>query len=682
MLKNILYVLVIGTCCQALAWTIGVSGFVLNDNLEPLPYATVTHPKTGSWVIADEEGRFLLQTAVEPYDSLVFYRYGYREKTLVTAGAKQLKISLQRDAIPMDVVEVKGQAIPGNTPWETVIVTETDQMNSLGVFQRVPGILLKTYGGRAGISNVGMDGGQAEHTKIVLDGIDLTSPQNGQTDLSEIPLVFFQQMFQSRYPSIDYGSGSMDGVIHLSPWFNRSFVNVATGTFGYKSASAGYRLAFPNTALQLIGGGFSSIEDYSFSLNDSTYNRENNGIEQTFFGGRVQFLQSRKTIIKTSLFLSSSDRGVAGSVSFPSPNANRKNTLSLVNATLIRILNSGHISIQVSRRANDEQYSDPDFAVNSRHEVSSQRLKMKWNRRLLKHLESNTTLELCNEMINSSDIGNRDRSLTAASVSLTYNVTPGFVVRPSFRRDVGESFRATTTDFNVQVKIPVLGQIRGRVGNGFRLPTFNDMYWPAGSYSAGNPDLNQEKSAYFSLGMERIFSKESRFGLEWRERRTNNLITWNAGDDFVWRPTNVAKALRKSYIISFRVPFMTQNLSVSGYLTGNETNDLTTDKALPYVPTHTGQLLLQYSWATGTLDIQTYYSSERNYSGYDDDYNPIDITLDPFTNVNLGLHLAMPGWNDLRLHFTFENLLDTDTSFFPEYPESGLRVNGGISILL
>ena len=150
-----MYVLVTGTCCQALAWAIGVSGFVLNDNLEPLPYATVTHPKTGSWVIADEEGRFLLQTAVEPYGSLVFYRYGYREKTLVTAGAKQLKISLQRDAIPMDVVEVKGQAIPGNTPWETVIVTETDRMSTMGVYHRIPGALLKTYGGRPGVSNVG-----------------------------------------------------------------------------------------------------------------------------------------------------------------------------------------------------------------------------------------------------------------------------------------------------------------------------------------------------------------------------------------------------------------------------------------------------------------------------------------------------------------------------------------------
>jgi len=144
----------------------------------------------------------------------------------------------------------------------------------------------------------------------------------------------------------------------------------------------------------------------------------------------------------------------------------------------------------------------------------------------------------------------------------------------------------------------------------------------------------------------------------------------------------VDETLRKSYSISFRAPFMTQNLSVSGYLTGNEMNDLASDKALPYVPTHTGQLQLQYSWATSTLDIQSYYSGERYYSGYDDDYNPIDITLAAFTNVSLGMHVAMPGWNALRLHFTVENMLGADTSFFPEYPEPGLRVNGGISILL
>ena len=677
-----MYVLVTGTYYQAIAWASGVSGFVLNDNFEPLPYATITHPKTGSWVIADEEGRFLLQTHVISGDSLIFSRYGYRNQFLVLTGAAQVHITLQREVIPMDGVEVQGQTLPNTTSWETVIVTETDRISTMGVYQRIPGALLKTYGGRGGISNVSLDGGQAEHTKIVLDGIDLTSPQNGQTDLSEIPQVFFQQMYQSRYVGTAFGSGAMDGVIQLRPWFNRSFLNAATGSFDFKSVATGYNLAHNKTSLQFIGGGYSSAEDYQFIYDDTTYNRDNNNMDQMFFGGRMQYQPSLKTIVKSSVFLSKSDRGVAGSISFPSPHAKRINTLNLVSASLVRLLPSGYLRIHISRRANDEQYTDPYLSDDSRHKVSAQALKLNYNQRLLKQLEAFTALELRSEMIKSNDVGNHNRILSAITVSLTYTVLPGVVIRPNLRVDGGSSFRETTSDLYVQTKVPVLGLIRGRVGNGFRLPTLNDLFWPTGSYTDGNPNLKYEQSAYFSFGMDHNFSNGSKVSLEWRERHTNNLITWTAGDDFVWRPMNVDETLRKSYSISFRAPFITKNLSVSGYLTGNKMNDLASDKALPYVPTNTGQLQLQYSWETSTLDIQSYYSGERYYSGYDDDYNPIDITLAAFTNVSLGIHVTMPGWNSLRLHFTVENMLGADTSFFPEYPEPRLRVNGGISILL
>ena len=682
MLKNILYVLVTGTYYQAIAWASGVSGFVLNDNFEPLPYATITHPKTGSWVIADEEGRFLLQTHVIAGDSLIFSRYGYRNQFLVLTGAAQVHITLQREVIPMDGVEVQGQTLPNTTSWETVIVTETDRISTMGVYQRIPGALLKTYGGRGGISNVSLDGGQAEHTKIVLDGIDLTSPQNGQTDLSEIPQVFFQQMYQSRYVGTAFGSGAMDGVIQLRPWFNQSFLNAATGSFDFKSVATGYNLAYNKTSLQFIGGGYSSAEDYQFIYDDTTYNRDNNNMDQMFFGGRMQYQPSLKTIVKSSVFLSKSDRGVSGSISFPSPHAKRINTLNLVSASLVRLLPSGYVRIHISRRANDEQYTDPYLSDDSRHKVSAQALKLNYNQRLLKQLEAFTALELRSEMIKSNDVGNHNRILSAISVSLTYTVLPDVVIRPNLRVDGGSSFRETTSDLYVQTKVPVLGLIRGRVGNGFRLPTLNDLFWPTGSYTDGNPNLKYEQSAYFSFGMDHNFSNGSKVSLEWRERHTNNLITWTAGDDFVWRPMNVDETLRKSYSISFRAPFITKNLSVSGYLTGNKMNDLASDKALPYVPTNTGQLQLQYSWETSTLDIQSYYSGERYYSGYDDAYNPIDITLAAFTNVSLGIHVTMPGWNSLRLHFTVENMLGADTSFFPEYPEPRLRVNGGISILL
>lgn len=660
----------------------GVSGFVLNENLEHLPYATISHPKSESWVIADEEGRFLLQAEVNAGDSLIFHRYGYRKIILISSGEKQMKIFMQRNAIPMDSIEVEGQNFPNTAPWEIIHITETDQMSSHGMFQRIPGSLLKTYGGRAGISNIGMDGGQSEHTKIVLDGIDLTSPQNGQTDLSDIPLAFFQQMFQSRSPGIDYGSGSMDGVIHLSPWFNRSYLNAAIGMFGFKSMSTGYRLTFPNTALQLIGGGFSSDEDYAFSFNDTTYNRDNNGIDQTFFGGRIQYLHSKKTIIKSSLFLTYSDRGVAGSVSFPSLNADRTNTLSLANATLIKLLNSGHISLQVSRRANDEQYSDPDVSINSRHEVSSHRLKMKWNQHFFEHLKAITSLEFYDEKIKSSDIGNRNRSTSAASVSLIYNVTPGFTFRPSIRGDWGESFKATTSDLNVQFDFPILGKINGRIGNGFRLPSFNDMYWPEGDYSIGNQNLNTEKSEYYSIGLERSFFKKGQIKFEWREKNTNNLITWAVGNDYKWSPINLNEVSRNSLNVSFSLPVLFKKLSVSGYLTQTKTKDKLTNKELPYIPEYTGNLMLLFSQANVLLDIQIFYNGKRYYNGYDSSFNLTEIDLDSFTDVTVGIHYRIPMYNNVRLHVTIDNLLDADTSFFPKYPEPDLRVNGGMSIQL
>ena len=104
-----------------------------------------------------------------------------------------------------------------------------------------------------------------------------------------------------------------------------------------------------------------------------------------------------------------------------------------------------------------------------------------------------------------NEVGNHNRTLSAVIASLTFTVLPSFFIRPNLRVDSGASFRETTTDLYVQTKVPVLGSIRGRMGNGFRLPTFNDLFWPTGSYAEGNPNLKSEQSNYFSFSME-VFS--------------------------------------------------------------------------------------------------------------------------------------------------------------------------------
>ena len=50
---------------------------------------------------------------------------------------------------------------------------------------------MRTYGSDAGIAQISIDGGRTTDVKIIFDGIDLTSPQNGLTDLSQLPRHFF-----------------------------------------------------------------------------------------------------------------------------------------------------------------------------------------------------------------------------------------------------------------------------------------------------------------------------------------------------------------------------------------------------------------------------------------------------------------------------------------------------------
>ncbi len=661
---------------QCWIWGSEFTGIVVDQNQKPLAYAIVAHPQTGSWVIADEDGGFFLQTERHNGDSLIVTRYGYLRRTVKISGNQMGKIILEKDVIRLAPVMVEGAVLPSLSPHRSVVLTSTDRMNNLSSYQRIPGIVLKSYGGRAGIINIGLDGGQSEHTKIILDGIDLTSPQNGQTDLSEIPSAFFQQVVYSRYSGSNYGSGAMDGVIHLNPWFNRSFFNFSLGDYGYKSAIAGYKMAFSNTAVQCIGGRTTSTEDYPYTVAGSTLYRKNNSMDQQFFGNRIQYRSSEKIMIKSSFFLSASDRGVAGSIFDPSTVATRSNTLNLINASLVRLLPAGYINIQISRRANDENYVDISFNADSKHKVAIQNIKLKWKHDILDRLDVYTAFELRNETINSSDAGAHERTLLAVTSGLNYMILPSVMLRPSVRVDRDASLTETTRDIFIQAQLPLIGQIKSRFGTGFRIPTFNDLYWPG----VGNSDLNPEKSEFVKIGIEQPILKEGWVEWEWNRRLSRDLITWAPGADGKWRPMNLNKVTRNSASVSFVVPKLTKQLSVSGYWTRTDTRDHTTDKNLPYIPEQTGQLLFQYTGQVGTLDMQLFYNGKRTYSVRDRENNPVDINLVPFTNVNLGLHIKIPRLYNMQLHLTIENLLDTDTAFFPKYPEPGRRLNGGMTI--
>ena len=76
-------------------------------------------------------------------------------------------------------------------------------------------IHIKSYG-NGNIATTSMRGGNANHTAILWNGLNIQNAMLGQTDLSIIPSAFFDQIsLEYGGASAMWGSGAIGGSIHL-----------------------------------------------------------------------------------------------------------------------------------------------------------------------------------------------------------------------------------------------------------------------------------------------------------------------------------------------------------------------------------------------------------------------------------------------------------------------------------
>jgi outer membrane receptor protein involved in Fe transport len=91
-------------------------------------------------------------------------------------------------------------------------------------------------------------------------------------------------------------------------------------------------------------------------------------------------------------------------------------------------------------------------------------------------------------------------------------------------------------------RLPWEIRVRASVARSYRAPTFNDLFWPASAFTAGNPNLQPEKAWSYELGGEKKFGDLAIFKVAGFYRDVTNLILWAPGADYVWRPSNILSA--------------------------------------------------------------------------------------------------------------------------------------------
>jgi outer membrane cobalamin receptor len=659
-----------------------ITGQVFSANGNPLAYVTIIDITGQKWVISDDNGQFNYHFPAGIGDTLNVSRYGYQESNLVISDKSFYSISLLSDPIQQEEVTVYGE----NKNFHGHIINTYRRnivdANPQNVFQQIPGITIRSYGGKAGIMTLSTNGSPTVNTKILLDDIDLTSAQNGETDLSQIPETFISQLTVANSPGIFYGSGAVDAVLRISPQNQQTYLSTSSGSYGFSSLSGNINKNWSKWSAILSAGYLKDDGNFNYSIKDSNGTRLNNDFERKYVAFLTTGRLSEKSNIRALLLESQQERGVAGSIYWASPEAHRDDNLQLGALTFNQLHPSGFSKVQLSYRRSLENYNDPNpwWPIESEHDVIGTALKIQHHRNIWSAISGTFLYEGKLEKLKSTDVGNRQRNTNSIASIITIPIWDNFNIISALRldRDGSNQFQPTA-DFRLTYNNLNGTDIEYHYGTGFRYPTFNDLYWQPG----GNPDLNPEKSRYQVLKYKLYFNDNYLNNIYFNigDRYTDDLIQWAPIDEtfIVWQPQNIASSHRTNFTIGSQMILENFPLQIALHATYQKAKDIDLDKPLLYAPELIGYAGVVYSSSYIQISLNAHYTGERiSTYGY-----PDDVLLPSYLQTNAAVQIQLPILgNQLFVLFDVNNILDKQFETIIGYPEPGRNIKIGLKYIL
>ena len=257
-----------------------ITGIVTSYDNNPIPYSIVFHKSSGDWALSDENGFFQLSGNLSPGDTLTISRFGFETREAIITRDSRYQFLLNSEPITMETIIIMGQKSKFNFNKKTITNNPIDSHSRTSIFQRIPGLTFNSSGGLAGNTSFSLDGGNSSHTKLTLEGVDLTSSQNGGTDISQLPIQVLDQVTIAKSPGVFWGSGAMDGVLNINPWIDQTFVEITGGSYGYSSATANFHGKIKNWTYTFQTGGTVDEGNYPYSWEDTSAVRENNRFQR------------------------------------------------------------------------------------------------------------------------------------------------------------------------------------------------------------------------------------------------------------------------------------------------------------------------------------------------------------------------------------------------------------------
>tara|TARA_B100000965_G_scaffold405485_1_gene439751 strand:+ start:490 stop:2550 length:2061 start_codon:yes stop_codon:yes gene_type:complete len=658
------------------------TGFVKDVSGEPISHVIIEEINSDleqrSWTMSDENGGFTIN--VDSKSDVLFKRIGFKSLTIKPNDRLNKYVTLDFENISLEQVDVYGRK-------NDEYLRNKTSYNNLGTYSRggslnqIPSLEMRTYGGYAGVTSASFDGGYARHTKVLYNGVDLTDAMNGQADLSTLPSFALKSVNYRLNSGTKYGSGSIDGSLNINNDIEKNNVFYSVGDFGFSQFGANYSIDRKTSKRNIIFGKTSYDGNYKYkNLSGEKVKRSNNYLDQFFLAMNRQFVVRDDFFVNIVSLKTENTRGAAGSTSFPSDDATRIDDFELFALSFNKFFDKGFFRIQMNRSNNNQVFDDSNesFPVLSEHDLEYTSFVVKGKQSINSSLNYEASFNQKTERVNSSDLEQRKLKTTSLFFTGNYvNLENDYKISTSLRFDSREENEKSTFNLGFEAlnkfnKSNSSFDFNIDIGSSFQFPTMNDLFWPDGLYSSGNPTLKSEESEYMAFSIVNQ-SSLGKMKVTASFKDYDNLILWQPNESFKYIPINVSSAERTSYNFQYLKDFSRMQMQLTYNL--YDSVDKNIDKKLLYVPDSSASLLLIYKKDNSTRYLLNYKITGDRILQYGSDWAD-QVNDKSFGLASFGVVTNFRFLDSLLLiNLNIDNLLDEEYISTIGYPEPGKSIN-------
>jgi len=681
-----------------LAGAATIRGRVLDiDTRQPIRNVHVRVPGAALGTVTNTQGFFELPVRSEPAD-VELTHVGYVSQMLVgLTGAEPVLIYLKQATIAVKGLTTTAFRYPV-TQDKAGPVTVIDRSAEAGrvpddvtaLLRGMPAATMRDY---ANFSSLALRGASSEHTLVTLDEVPLNSAQNSTFDLTTISSNLAERIEISRSGnSALHGSSSVGGSVNvLTPEPGPFGASVAgsLGSFGRRSARLLHRNRIGPVGYVIAGSMADAANDYSYQDSAGADHKMENADLSSLSGLARLTFDTGAHRANMLVDVNSTDRGVPGSLTWPSDSARRDDRRLL--AHLGYSFEPGtnlRTDAKLYHHRFFQNYRDPLAwtPANDTHQQTRTGLQLRQKYCPQDWAVLLAGMDASDERMKSTVIGNPERANVAGWLQARLERWD-IGVNPILRIELvsrTKSLDSSNTRRSRVVASPRLTAtwsglewftLFAGVGRSFRLPSFNDLYWPPDQFTYGNSRLRPEFSTNIDLGISGKRPEFLQYWLGWYRSELVDLIQWQPDTAFRFRPVNVDSAVVTGVELETRLDLRQVGLDANF----NYSSATSRGEPLVYHPALTGSArawVKEEVWIlTGTLGVGAEYTAARLAS-----ITP-RIKLPSYYLVNADASVTWHlRWTDLALRCEARNLLDKSYQTAYDYPTPGRSLTAEFEI--